>query len=74
MNDFVYKWLKLIPLFLIMLKYKPNFKDIPMAIKPMCYIITVKTKMILHPVMPVCCIGIFDTFNDVMVTCVAYIS
>lgn len=40
----------------------------------MCYIITVKTKMILHPVMPVCCVGIFDTFNDVMVTCVPYIS
>ncbi|EBV8483421.1 hypothetical protein AVE02_21840 [Salmonella enterica subsp. enterica serovar Ago] len=34
----------------------------------------VKTKMILHPVMPVCCVGIFDTFNDIMVTCVPYIS
>ncbi len=43
-----------------MLKYKPNFKDIPMAIKPMSDIITVKTKVILHPVMYGCFVGILN--------------
>lgn len=56
-----------------MLKYKLNFKDILMVIKLMCYIIIVKIKMILYFVMFVCCVGIFDIFNDVMVMCVLYI-